>query len=143
MLDLLERARAIAACPLFEGLAPAVVVRLAERAHVAELVPGERRTTEDTIWVVARGVLGVAVREDSTDVTASILRRRGAPATPGHALGLVRVVRSGTPIVEAMAQEPSVLVGIGFDDIRDVLEEDPAALAAIADRLAALLSVAA
>jgi hypothetical protein len=38
-----------------------------------------------------------------------------------------------------VAEVPSVLVGLAVDDVRDVLEEDPAALAAIADRLAALL----
>src|SRR4029077_10202557 len=55
VMDLLERAATLAACPLFEKLAPAVVIRLAERARASELLPGERRTTEDTVWIVARG----------------------------------------------------------------------------------------
>jgi hypothetical protein len=33
----------------------------------------------------------------------------------------------------------SVVVGLAVDDVRDVLEEDPAALTSLADRLAALL----
>ncbi len=33
----------------------------------------------------------------------------------------------------------STLLGLAIDDVRDVLEEDPAALTALADRLAGLL----
>ena len=139
-MDLLERARTLAACPLFESLAPAVLIRLAERARANELERGERRTTDDTVWVVARGVLAVVVREPSTtDITASIARKRGAPAIAGNALGMIRVVRPATPVVEVIAETQSVVVGVGFDDVRDVLEEDANALTALADRLAALL----
>jgi CRP-like cAMP-binding protein len=143
-MDLLERARTLVACPLFESLAPAVLIRLAERARPVELERGDRRTTDDTVWVVASGSLAVAVRQSEVQdahalATASIVRKRGAGATAGSALGVIRVVRPATPVVEVVAEEPSVVVGLGFDDVRDVLEEDPAALAAIADRLAALL----
>jgi hypothetical protein len=140
-MDLLERARTLAACPLFESLAPAVVIRLAERAHTITLERGERRTTDDTVWVVASGSFAVVVREASTtDITASIARKRGAPAIAGNALGMIRVVRPATPVVEVIAEIQSVVVGLGFDDVRDVLEEDANALTALADRLAALLA---
>ena len=147
-MDLLERARTLAACPLFENLAPAVIIRLAERARAIELERGERRTTDDDVWVVASGKLAVVVREGAASdptafATASIARKRGAGARAGNALGLVRVIRPATPVVEVVAELASVLVGIAVDDVRDVLEEDPAALAAIADRLAALLLVGA
>jgi hypothetical protein len=122
-MDLLARAAALAACPLFEDLAPPVVIRLAERAHATALSRGERRTTEDTVWVVASGKLAV----------------RGAPATAGNVLGMIRVVRIATPIVELIAEQDSELVGLAIDDVRDVLEEDPVAVAALANRLAALL----
>lgn len=139
-VDLLERARALAACPLFETLAPAVVIRLAERARATTLARGERRTTDDTVWIVASGSLAVVVREASTtDITASIARKRGAPAITGNALGMVRVVRPATPVVDLIAEVPTVVVGVGFDDVRDVLEEDANALTALADRLAGLL----
>jgi len=139
-MDLLERARTLAACPLFESLAPAVSIRLAERARTTELGRGERRTTDDTVWVVASGSLAVVVREQSTtDITASIARKRGAPAIAGNALGMIRVVRPTTPVVEVIAEVPSVMVGVAFDDVRDVLEEDANALTALADRLAGLL----
>lgn len=141
-MDLLERARTLAACPLFENLAPPVIIRLAERARAVELERGERRTTADDVWVVASGSLAVAVETPATAealATVSVVRKRGAGALPSNALGLVRVVRPATPIVEVVAEIPTVLVGLAVDDVRDVLEEDPAALAAIADRLAALL----
>ena len=137
-MDLLARAAALAACPLFEDLAPAVLVRLAERAHTSSLERGERRTTEHTVWVVSRGKLAVAVREQA-EATASIVRKRGAGAEPGSVLGMIRVVRAHTPVIEIVAEEPSELVELAVDDARDVLEEDPAALTALADRLAALL----
>ena len=136
-MDLLERARTLAACALFENLAPAVLIRLAERARAVELVRGERRTTDDTVWVVASGALAVAVRETTADATASIVRQRGAGAEPGQALGVIRVVRPETPAVEVVAMQPSVVVGLAVDDVRDVLEEDPAALTALADGQAA------
>ena len=137
-MDLLARAAALAACPLFEGLAPAVLVRLAERAHASSLERGERRTTENTVWVVSRGRFAVAVRE-TADATASVLRKRGAGAEPGSVLGMIRVVRAQTPVIEIVAEVPSELVELAVDDARDVLEEDPAALTALVDRLAALL----
>lgn len=140
-MDLLGRAAALAACPLFEQLAPAVVVRLAERARTIALERGERRTTEDTVWIVARGRLAVAVHAaDSGDPrTASMVRKRGASVEPGHVLGLIRVVRPATPFIEVVAEQASELVGLAVDDVRDVLEEDPGTLAAIVDRLAELL----
>jgi hypothetical protein len=122
-MDLLERARCLMACPLFENLAPAVLIRLAERGRADELERGDRRSTSDAVWVVARGSLAVA----------------GSAVHAGHAVGVIRIVRPGTAAVELIAEEPSALVGLAIDDVRDILEEDPAALAAIADRLAALL----
>ena len=119
-----------------------MIIRLAERARATELERGERRTTANDVWVVATGSLAVGVQElasAETLATASIVRKHGSGALPGHALGLIRVVRPGTPIVEVVAEVPSVVVGLAVDDVRDVLEEDPSALAAIADRLAALL----
>ena len=132
-MDLLERARCLMACPLFESLAPAVLIRLAERAHADELARGARRRAADTVWVVARGEVSVGTER----------------ASAGHAIGVIRIVASGAgpgmigrpdaPAAELVASEPSVVVGLAADDVRDILEEDPAALAAIADRIAALL----
>ena len=66
------------------------------------------------------------------DATASIVRKRGAGAGPGHARGVIRVVRPVTPAIEVVAERASVVIGLAADDVRDVLEEDPTALAAIA-----------
>lgn len=156
-MDLLERARALATCPLFEGLAPAVVIRLAERARPAELLPGERRTTDDAVWIVAAGALAIAARgsaapasgeaassratgeREALAASVTSMKRRGAVATAGHAIGLVRVIAPATPVVDAVADGPATVLSIGLDDMRDVIEEDPAALAAIAGALARAL----
>jgi len=139
-MDLLERARALAACELFAELAPAVVIRLAERARPSTLEAGERRSTEDTVWIVADGSLAVVARgQAAIDASVSSMRRRGGTAMPGNAVGLVRVVAPATPVVEAIADRPSTVLSLAIDDVRDVLEEDPAALGALATALARLL----
>ena len=142
--DVLDRARALAACPLCADLAPAVLIRLAERAHASRLEPGERRTTEGTVFVIAVGSLVVVARPgDGADQTASLMRKTGGTATAGNVLGLVRVVAPATPLVAAIAEKPSLIVELAVDDVRDVLEEDPAALGALAAALARLLLEAA
>lgn len=139
-MDLLERARVLAACPLFADLAPAVVIRLAERARVRDLAAGERCTTDDTVWIVAEGALAVVARgAAAVDASVSTMRRRGGTARPGHIVGLVRLVAPQTPVVEAIADRPARVLGLGLDDMRDVLEEDPAALTALAGALADVL----
>jgi CRP-like cAMP-binding protein len=139
-IDLLERARTLATCPLFGGLAPAVLIRLAERARVDELEPGERRTTDDIVWVVASGSLVVASRGAvPSGATTSNVRKHGGRVTAGGALGMIRVVAPATPPVEAVAEAATTVIGLAVDDVRDVLEEDPTALAALADALAGLL----
>jgi hypothetical protein len=115
-MDLLERARALAACPLFGALAPAVLVRLAERARAETIEAGERRSTDGTVWVVASG--GVA------------------GAATGTVFGVIRIVRPVTPALELVADRTSTLIALAADDVRDIFEEDPVALAALADRLA-------
>ena len=139
-MDLLERARALAACPLFADLAPAVVIRLAERARPSELEAGERRTTDDNVWIVAAGALAIVARgEAALDASVSSMKRKGSVATPGHAVGLIRVIAPATPVVAAIAERPSTVLSLGLDDVRDELEEDPIALAALANALARLL----
>jgi CRP-like cAMP-binding protein len=67
------------------------------------------------------------------------MKRKGTLATPGQAVGLIRVIVPATPVVDAIAERPSTVLSLGLDDVRDVLEEDPIALAALANVLARLL----
>jgi CRP-like cAMP-binding protein len=136
-MDLLERARALAACPLFADLAPAVVIRLAERARPSALDPGERKTTDDTVWIVVEGSLVIASHAAMSAIASiSTTRKHGGTATPGHVLGLVRVIAPQTPALDAVAERRSVVLGLSVDDMRDVLEEDPIALGALSAALA-------
>jgi hypothetical protein len=140
VLDLLERARALAGCVLFDGIAPATVLRLAEHASVRELASGDRVTTEAMVWVVAEGSLAVATSGSVADLaTVSTRRRAGGSASRGGALGMIRVIAPRTKPVVAVAAVPTVLVALELDDVRDVLEEDPLALAALADAVARAL----
>ena len=66
----------------------------------------------------------------------STTRKHGGTATPGHVLGLVRVIAPQTPALDAVAERASVVIGLSVDDMRDVLEEDPIALAALSGALA-------
>ena len=139
-MDLLERASALAACRLFADLAPAVVIRLAERARPRTLEPGERLTTDTDVWVVVDGQLVIAsTAAVALDATASTTRKHGGTAFARDVLGLVRVVAPATPSLSALAVKPSRVVGLSLDVMRDMLEEDPTALAALADALARVL----
>jgi CRP-like cAMP-binding protein len=92
------------------------------------------------VWIVAEGALAIVARGSAaSDASVSVMRRKGAVATAGHAIGLVRVVAPGTPVVDAVAERPTTVLSIELDDMRDVLEEDPAALAALAAALARAL----
>ena len=136
-MDLLERARALAACALFADLAPAVLIRLAERARWSELAAGERRSTDDGVWIVASGHLAVVARgEAAIDATVSKMTRAGGTASAGQVVGLIRVIVPATAVVDAIADRPSTVLSLAHDDIRDVLEEDPGALSALAAALA-------
>jgi CRP-like cAMP-binding protein len=121
-VDLLERARTLAASPLLASLAPPVLVRLAARARAVDLDEGETCATGDAVWVVAHGRLTLG----------------GAIATAGAVLGLIGVVASRAPAT-ATALAPSRLLRLPADEVRDLLEEDPQAMAALADALATLL----
>ncbi len=116
-----------------------MAIRLAERTRVVELEPGERRTTDDMVWVVARGSLAILAKEADATVSVSSFNRRATVALPGHVIGLIRIVAPATPPVSAVAAQATTLLALGADDMRDVLEEDPAALAAITSALARIL----
>ena len=113
------------------------MIRLAERARPSELEAGERRTTDDTVWIVATGALAIVARDEAAlDVSVSSMKRKGAIATPGHVVGMIRVIAPATPVVDAIADRATTVLALALDDVRDVLEEDPIALAALADALA-------
>ena len=138
-MDLLARARVLASCRLFGALAPPVVIRLAERAHGREVAIGDR-AAGDAVCVIASGRFRVGDEIATAGQVLGMVRvvARARPATATTATNSPASVppRVATP---AIAVEPSTLVELAVDDVRDVLEEDPAALAALADALAALL----
>ncbi|MBK9031433.1 MAG: hypothetical protein IPL61_08865 [Myxococcales bacterium] len=123
-MDLLARARALAATRVLAEVSPPALVALAARVRVHALAPGAaastRRDGSDAVLVVARGEvrLGDAVRG-----AGSLLGLDGA-LTGADPLGLVGV-------------SDAVLLEIAVDDFLDVLAEHAVATTALAQLLAA------
>jgi CRP-like cAMP-binding protein len=126
-MDLLERARALAATAVLSDVAAPTLIALAERAAVLELDAGTSVTTRRpdgvVVVVVARGVLEIG------DV------RAGA----GELLGAASALDAEAPAVTARAAEAAVVLELGQDDFIDVLAEHPVAARALARELAATL----
>ena len=87
---------------------PAVIIRLAERARAMRA--RARRAAHDRRRRVGRR-FAARSRSRSRSSRArrrwrprSVVRKHGSGALPGHALGLIRVVRPATPIVEVVAE---------------------------------------
>lgn len=123
-MELLERARALAATAVLGDVAAPTLIALAERAAVVELAPGvelaTRRPDGAVVLVVARGALddGRAVRG------------------PGALVGRVAAV---TVRAAAGDDAPTTVLELGQDDFLDVLAEHPAAARALARELARAL----
>lgn len=126
-MDLLERARALAATVVLGDVAAPTLIALAERAAVVELDPGVAVTTRRpdgvVVVVVARGALDV----------------EGVRAGPGELLGAAGALDAAAPAVTATAAEAAVVLELGQDDFVDVLAEHPVAARALARSLAQTL----
>ncbi len=126
-MDLLERARALAATAVLGEVAAPTLIALAERAGVRDLEAGATVTTRRpdgaVVVVVAHGAL-----------TAD-----GARNGPGAVLGAAGALDGAAPAVTARAEEPSVVLELGQDDFLDVLAEHPVAAQALARMLATAL----
>ena len=123
-MDLLERARALAATAVLGDVAAPTLIALAERAAVIELEPGAsvstRRPDGVVVIVVARGTLEVG----------------DARAGAGELLGAAGALDAGAAAVTATAVEPAVVLELGQDDFVDVVAEHPTAARALARALA-------
>lgn len=128
-MDVLERARALAATDVLGEVAAPTLIALAERARVRELDAGAelgtRRADGAVVVVVVRGAL------------------EGGGAAPryvaGALLGAAGALDGAAPAETVRAVEPTAVLELGQDDFVDVLAEHPAAARALARRLAAEL----
>lgn len=123
-MDLLERARALAATTVLGDVAAPTLIALAERAAVIELDPGAsvstRRPDGVVVIVVARGALEID----------------GERAVAGEVVGAAGALDGAAEGVTARALEASVVLEVGQDDFVDVLAEHPVAARALARALA-------
>ncbi|HUQ02015.1 MAG TPA: hypothetical protein VM261_05930 [Kofleriaceae bacterium] len=128
-MDLLERARALAATTVLGDVAAPTLIALAERAVVLELEAGASVTTRRpdgvVVVVVARGALEVG--------------GAGVRASAGELIGAAAALDAAAPGVTAKAAEAAVVLEVGQDDFVDVLAEHPVAARALARELAQTL----
>lgn len=127
-MDLLERARALAATAVLGDVAAPTLIALAERAAVLELDAGATVTTRRP-----DGVVVMVVASGTLDVGA------GVHAGAGELLGAAGALDAAAPAVTATATEAAVVLELGQDDFVDVLAEHPVAARALARSLAATL----
>ena len=126
-MDVLARARALAAADVLGAIAAPALVVLAERARPRALADG---ATALTVRDGDRVALVVAAGEVDDG-----RRRHG----PGAVLGLVGVLAAGAPAVTVTARAASVVLELDGDDVVDVLAEHPAAARALAASLVVAL----
>ncbi len=123
-MDVLERARALAATVVLGEVAAPTLIALAERAAVLELEPGAAVTTRrpdgGVVIVVASGQLD----------------GDGASYGPGALLGAAGALDAMAPAVTAVVRDATTLLELGQDDFLDVLAEHPVAARALARALA-------
>ncbi|HVK72593.1 MAG TPA: hypothetical protein VM734_04710 [Kofleriaceae bacterium] len=122
-MDVLDRARALAATDVLGVLAAPALVALAERARVVELDAGANVTTRrdggGVVLVVAAGALDAG--------------------GPGTLVGAAAALDGDAPARTATATAPAVVLELSHDDLIDVLAEHPAAAQALARELAQVL----
>lgn len=127
-MDVLERARALAATDVLGEVAAPTLIGLAERALVRELDAGAELTTRR-----ADGAVVVVVVRGALDGPA------GTRHGPGALLGAAGALDGAAPAASVKVAEPSAVLELGQDDFVDVLAEHPAAARALARALAAEL----
>lgn len=126
-MDVLARARALAAADVLGAIAAPALVVLAERARPRPLAEGATAST-------ARDGDRVALVVAAGEVDDGQRRHR-----PGAVLGLVGVLAAGAAVVTVTARAASVVLELDGDDVVDVLAEHPEAARALAAILAAVL----
>ncbi len=122
-MDVLDRARALAATDVLGALAAPALVALAERTRLVELDAGTAVTTRrdggGVVLIVAAGEFG------------------GHP--PGALLGATGALDAAAPAITVTATGPAIVLELAHDDFIDVLAEQPAAAQALARALARAL----
>ena len=126
-MDVLARARALAAADVLGAIAAPALVVLAERARPLTLAPDQTAATmrdgDRVALVVADGVV-----DDGT-----------VQHGPGAVLGLAGVLAAGAPTTTVTARAATVLLELDGDDVVDLLAEHPEAARALAKIFAAAL----
>ncbi len=126
-MDVLARARALAAADVLGAVAAPALVVLAERARPRTLAAGATAST-----VQGGDRVALVIAEGEVDAG-------GVAHGPGAVLGLRGVLAASAPTVVVTARTASRVLELDGDDVVDVLAEHPEAARALARSLAAAL----
>lgn len=126
-MDVLARARALAAADVLGAVAAPALIVLAEHARPRELAAGGQAST-------AQGGDRVALVVVDGELDDGQVRHG-----PGRVLGLTGVLAAGAPPVTVTAVASARLLELDGDDVIDLLAEHPEAARAMARSLATTL----
>jgi CRP-like cAMP-binding protein len=123
-MDVFARATALARCTVLDGVPPAALLAIAERAAAVRLGEGEalplRTDAGDAVLVIASGRVSAG----------------GGELGPGALVGEVAALDDDAPVPAATALESTEVLRIFRDDFLDLLAEHGAAARALARVLA-------
>ena len=129
-----QKERFLRACPLFDGLEPEVITRMATRARGVALAKGEALFHEgdpsDGLYVLCSGLVQVSITDADGNTLVLALPEHGAP------LGEMTLVTPDPRSATVTALEDSVLLHVGTGTMVALLAEEPA----LARHLIAFLS---
>jgi CRP-like cAMP-binding protein len=123
-MDVFARATALARCAVLDGVPPAALLAIAERAAAVRLAEGEalplRTDAGDAVLVIASGRVSAG----------------GAELGPGSLVGEVAALDEEATLPTVTALEPTEALRVFRDDFLDLLAEHGAAARALARVLA-------
>ncbi|SEN06356.1 cAMP-binding domain of CRP or a regulatory subunit of cAMP-dependent protein kinases [Roseovarius tolerans] len=129
-----QKERFLRACPLFDGLEPEVITRMATWTRGVALAKGEALFHEgdpsDGLYVLCSGLVQVSITDADGNTLVLALPEHGAP------LGEMTLVTPDPRSATVTALEDSVLLHVGTGTMVALLAEEPA----LARHLIAFLS---
>jgi signal transduction histidine kinase len=132
-----EAADALAAVPLFSGLAPAELAGVRGVATEVSLAPGDVLMAEgdegDALYLVLEGELAVTKRSETGE-------RALATVGPGAVQGEIAVLGGGPRRATVRALTPVRVLRLGRDDLFDVIAREPGVVRSLVQTVAGRLA---
>jgi CRP/FNR family transcriptional regulator, cyclic AMP receptor protein len=134
-------AELLAATDLFASATPAEVARVIATSSVRDMVRGDVLFHEgdapDALYVVVRGRVAIALDHRPVDSRESVV----ALMEPGDLFGEMGLMDGGARSANAKALEPSTVLTVPYDPVRQVFEQRPELLWGVVRLLARRLRI--